>query len=304
MELTHPSIDPQSYEEDPSGVVVRTWSQIQSKYDVADRSVATRGDPHQLVLLSPQYAIKVFQNTAEDVYSELLVGDALNELMENTGHALFSKTAGYIISKELPPGMTLRPFSGSDEFGELFDLEPDCYIYVFIERVAMPFKSLPDEPRVNENAFFELLLGIYYARRELCFVHYDIHEGNIMFDVSENATDHVYKLGGGKCLTIRSAITPKLIDFGKSVLDPEYAGQGTLEYKRFWNKSDVDHLASLFQERSNNGVAFGGFLEEVRRMYGDSRYATRLGSDHAANHKGVLNLILSYFGDRIKDCVY
>src|SRR5262249_53154826 len=129
--------------------------------------------------------------------------------------------------------------------------------------------------------------------------HYDIHEGNLMFNTAKTKTTRSYKVADFYVTIMDSVIEPKLIDYGKSVMDPEYADARWREpqFKKFWNKSDVYHLSRIFSMRENLSDKFRRFLEQdALPTYENSRYATKLENDSAANFKNIEVLLERYFG--------
>jgi hypothetical protein len=52
------------------------------------------------------------------------------------------------------------------------------YVYLFMTPFESSFSDLPDETQGNEDFFFEILTGLYYARKAFSFCHWDIHEGH------------------------------------------------------------------------------------------------------------------------------
>jgi hypothetical protein len=172
------------------------------------------------------------------------------------------------------------------------------YVYLFMIPFESDFSDLPDEPQANEDFFFEILIGLYYARKAFSFCHWDIHDGQLMFNTLAEEQLRCYKIGEDDkgnvfYVSIRSRIEPKLVDFGKSVI-AETAGENS--DPKLWNKSDIYHLALLFSHHENLSEAFRQFLEEtVLPAYKSSMYATRPQKDCSTNYANIEELLRTWY---------
>jgi hypothetical protein len=224
--------------------------------------------------------------------NEISVSNQLIALFKHT--QIFQFTYGYILCTELPPNIT--PFD--QDFG---------YIYLVSELIDQTFDALPDEPKTNEDFYFEILIGIYFARKLLKFTHWDIHTGNLMFNELEEPTTRVHQISNGFYVVIKnSAIQPKLIDYGKSAIEPTYTDAQWKEtrFRKMWNKSDLYHISLIFSHRQNLSDKFRTFLQEhVLSIYRSSMYATKLESDSAANYENIEKLLHLYFDSQKVECV-
>ena len=261
-----------------------------------------RLSPKSMVLLSHDHAVKILQDSDPDLSNELLVTGKLNELASLT--TVFVHCSGYVLSLELPPDVPrLETISIYEPGHGYVDLPASHYVYAFFRRVQHPFDALPDEPKINEDFFFEILIGIYHARKAFNFVHWDIHAHNLMFNKTKR-TSRTYQISTTFFVTIRDTnIEPKLIDYGKSAVDAEYSDNRWKEsrFKKFWNKSDVYHLALIFSHRQNLFPKFKTFLQDkVLGPFANTMYARRLENDSASNHVNIEALLQAYFGVQTK----
>ncbi len=283
----------------PLDVKLMTWAEIQNTFDViVDDDELTQVVARSVVLLSDDYAIKIMQDTDPDLSNELRVGHTLNKLSKENATQVFGFTTGYVLSFDLPPHLTLAPISLNVPGHGYVSSRAHHYVYVFLERIEHKFQDLPDDPKINEDFYFEMLIGLYYARLKYKFCHHDWHMGNLMFNVTETKHTRSYKIGEFYVSIQQSDIEPKLIDFGKSVVDKTYSDDNWKDpkFKRFWDKSDILHLSAIFTGRTLSD-RFRQFLsEEVLPKYESSRYARKLEFDSAANAKNIENLLEKYFG--------
>jgi hypothetical protein len=297
----------------PSSVVVMSWPEIEATFQPL-RTVADN------VLLSEDYAIKVFHSTSPQLQNELHVMSKLNEMTGKT--LLFGHAYGTILSPDSPWQFGEDDIESTtiDSAGDEILSSPRIvggghYVYLFMEPIESNFSDLPDEPKVNEDFFFEILIGLYYARKAFSFCHWDIHDGQLMFNTLGEEKLRCYKIGddnkdhfwGGDnvfYVSIRSRIQPKLIDFGKSVVDEtgitteELMGDVWKDPKhaKLWNKSDIYHLALLFSHRENLSPEFRHFLEEiVLPTYKSSMYATKLEKDSSVNYAHIEELLRLFY---------
>ncbi len=268
---------------DPTRLVIHSWAFIEEEWgvDVEDR-LDDGQDRHVIVLRSVDYAVKIVRNDNPTIAAELRVGDFINQVSRDTQTNLFSHTEGYVLSNELPPGFTL---------GENDNWDGSFYLYIFTSLIEFPFSDFPDDADANEAFYLSMLVALYYARRAGNFVHHDIHEKNLMFNEHDAPALHTYRIDDDTFFSITSKYDPKLIDFGKSVMDPNYRGTGEMQYKRFWDKSDISHLTSIFLDREAT-LEFRAFLERVHSAFFESRYAKKLSLDSGARADLVKELLL------------
>ncbi len=298
----------------PASIVVMSWPEIEATFRPL-RSLAEN------VLLSEDYAIKVMHSTSPQLANELHIMNKLNDMTRQT--VVFGHAYGTILSPDSPWNFEENDVeSTATDYGDGNDDDDDeCtsnqhiaggghYVYLFIEPIESDFSDLPDEPKVNEDFFFEILVGLYYARKDFSFCHWDIHEGQLMFNTLAEEQLRCYKIGNDNennafYVTIRSRIQPKLIDFGKSVIDESgittedlmmQEGDDWKNHPKLWNKSDIYHLALLFSHRENLSLEFRCFLEEtVLPMYKSSMYATIPQKDSSTNYCNIEELLRSFF---------
>jgi hypothetical protein len=315
----------------PSSIVVMSWPEIAATFRPL-RSLADN------VFLTEDYAVKVFHSTSPQLQNELRVMTKLNKVVGPT--LIFGHAYGTILSPDAPWG----DFDNNDDADDVESTATDYaddnnektvgsqhtlsnqqdivggghYVYLFMTPFESNFSDLPDEPQVNEDFFFEILIGLYYARKAFSFCHWDIHEGQLMFNTLEEEQLRCYKIGddsdkdnnGEKgdnvfYVSIRSRIEPKLVDFGKSVIDETAVTTEELmqqnsdiwrSHPKLWNKSDIYHLALLFSHRENLSLAFRQFLEEtVLPMYKSSMYATSPQKDASTNYTNIEELLRLWY---------
>jgi hypothetical protein len=238
------------------------------------------------------YAVKIIAKSDKHLSNEIAVCNQLIALFKHT--QIFQYTYGYILCMDLPSDVA--PFD--QDFG---------YIYLFSELIDQPFDKLPDEDKTNEDFYFEILIGLYYARKLLKFTHWDIHDGNLMFNTLEEPTTRVYPISNGFYVAIKnSTIMAKLIDYGKSAIEPTYTDAQWKEtrFRKMWNKSDLYHISLIFSHRQHLSDKFREFLQEdVLPVYRSSMYATKLESDSAANFENIEKLLHLYFDGQKVECV-
>ena len=280
----------------PSALVVLSGSEIEATFRPL-RSVAPN------VFLSEDYAIKVLHSSSSQLQNELYVMNKLNGMTRQT--LIFGHAYGYILSPD-------SPLHFQDDSDDEWIQTRGHYAYLFMEPFESNFCDLPDEPKTNEDFFFEILIGLYYARKEFSFCHWDIHRGQLMFNTLEEEEARCYRIGGdndedndGFYVTITSSIEPKLVDFGKSVIEETgittedlmmEGGSAWKDHHTLWNKSDIYHLALIFSHRENLSPTFRLFLEEtVLPMYRSSMYATRPQKDSSTNYTNIQDLLRLYF---------
>jgi hypothetical protein len=261
----------------------------------------------QNVLVSEDYAIKVLHSTSPQLQNELYVMHKLNDMTRQT--LVFGHVYGYILSPDAPwhsredDDVESTPTDHADDDDEIHG--GGHYVYIFMEPFESNFSDLPDEPQVNEDFFFEILIGLYDARKAFNFCHWDIHDGQLMFNTLKEEQLRCYKIGGEDNIfyvTIRSRIEPKLLDFGRSVIDEtgittEDLTQGAWkDHPKLWNKSDIYHLALLFSHRHNLSPEFRQFLDGiVLPMYRSSMYATSPQKDSSTNFYNIEELLRLFY---------
>jgi hypothetical protein len=291
---------------DPSSIVVMSWPEIAATFRPL-RSLADN------VFLTEDYAVKVFHSSDPQLQNELRVMAKLNKVVGPT--LIFGHAYGTILSPDAPWG----------EFDDVNDNDDDIestatdyaydnnektvgsqhtlsnqqdivggghYVYLFMTPFESDFSDLPDEPQVNEDFFFEILIGLYYARKAFSFCHWDIHDGQLMFNTLAEEQLRCFQIGDNNNLfyvSIRSRIEPKLVDFGKSAIAET---DGENNDPKLWNKSDIYHLALLFSHRENLSLEFRCFLEEtVLPTYKSSMYATSPQKDASTNYTNIEELL-------------
>jgi hypothetical protein len=294
----------------PASVVVMSWPEIEATF----RPLTTVAEN---VLLSEDYAIKVLHSTSPQLQNELHVMSKLNEMTGKT--LLFGHAYGTILSPDSPwqyeddIESTTMDY-GDDGNNEISTNQPipggGHYVYLFMEPIESNFSELLDEPKVNEDFFFEILIGLYYARKAFSFCHWDIHDGQLMFNTLDEEQLRCYKIGDDDkgnifYVSVRSRIEPKLVDVGKSVLDETGITTEELmmgddacwnDHPKLWNKSDIYHLALIFSHRENLSIEFRQFLEEkVLAVYKSSMYATSPQQDSSTNYINIEELLRLFY---------
>lgn len=279
------------------------WTEIRDTFfnnNNEDDDATQRESRSTVVLVAADHAVKIYQNHDPEHANELAVSNKLNELAaENLTH-VFNFVSGYILSMDLPPYVQLKPLSVyvPSKRGYM-NILAHHYVYVFSQPIQFAFEKLPDEPKLNEDFYFEILIGIYYARKRFKFCHSDIHEGNLMYNWTAKKATRSYRIGDFFVTIHNTHVEPKLVDYGKSVADPSYEDVLWKEerFKKFWNKSDIYHLSLIISHRVNLTERFRKFLEgEVMPKFRSAMYATRLEKDSAANDKNIEDILLAYFG--------
>lgn len=276
--------------------------------EIADPATTTSEDeqPKSMVLLSHDYAVKILQDSDPDMANELFVASKLNELAAVT--TVFVHCSGYVLSLDLPPDDARLASISVYEPGHGYVVLPAShYVYAFFQRVQHSFDELPDEPKINEDFFFEILIGVYHARKAFNFVHWDIHGRNLMFNKTAKRTSRTYPISTFFVTIQDTDIEPKLIDYGKSAVDAEYSDDRWKEprFKKFWNKSDLYHLTLIFSHRHNLSLKFKTFLQDtILAPFANTMYARRLENDSASNHANIEALLRKYFDAQTKiDCL-
>jgi hypothetical protein len=300
---------------DPASIVVMSWPEIAATFRPL-RSVADN------VFLTEDYAVKIFHSTDPQLQNELRVMAKFNKMVGPT--LIFGHAYGTILSPDAPWDYdddddiesTATDYAGDDN-NEILSKQPvqnlvvgGHYVYLFMTPFESNFSDLPDEPQVNEDFFFEILIGLYYARKAFDFCHWDIHEGQLMFNTLNEEQLRCYKIGDDDkgnvfYVSIRSCIEPKLVDFGKSAIDETGLTTEDLtvgddacwkDHPKLWNKSDIYHLALLFSHRENLSVAFRQFLAEtVLPTYKSSMYATSPQKDCSTNYANIEELLRTWY---------
>ena len=268
---------------DPTGLRVMSWQSIEDTFDVIG-PIGKRNYQTQ------DYAVKVIPSDSPSLANELKVSNALNSLLNQTKAFVF--TNGYILSPDLPPDYVELDLEKPENLGH--------FVHLFMENIDFNFGDLADEPKVNEDFYFEILIGLYYARKRFNFTHWDIHEGQLMFNELFEKTTRRYRIGDFYVTIANSDIEPKLIDYGKSMIAPEYDDSQAQnpQYKKMWNKSDIYHLSRIFSQRQNLSPKFRDFLDRVvLPAYRSSMYATRPEKDSANNYQNIEDLLRIYFVD-------
>lgn len=295
---------------DPTQIKISTYNRLNADFDFDGGEEQQSTPPEQppvrrhrgksIVIKSAEYAVKILQDSDPDLQNELSVSSKLNALSQENLTHVFNFTNGYIFALDLPPNIAqLEPISLHKPGFGYVKQTPQHYIYLFSSKIDHEFASLPDEEKVNENFFFEVLIGLFFARLKFRFCHWDIHEKNLMFNESSKVSSRTYRINTFYVTIADTRFEPKLIDYGKSVIDVEYTDKRWQEprFKKQWNKSDVYHLALIFSRRNNLSDRFRRFLkEEILIKYADAMYASKLQNDSAANHRNIENLLKSYFG--------
>lgn len=293
----------------PSLIKIASFAQLNAEFDFeGDSSTPPEQQPppprrqkkKTAVIKSDDYAVKIIQDADPDLANEISVGDKLNLLSQENLTHVFSFINGYVLSLDLPPGITeLEPISIHKPGFGYINNPANHYVYLFMSKIDHDFSELPDEPKKNEDFFFEVLIGLFYARKKWKFCHYDLHEKNLMFNVTREPSSRSYLINGSYVTIEDTTIEPKLIDFGKSVIDVEYTDERWKEarFKKQWNKSDIYHLALIFSHRDNLSDKFNRFLkDEILLKYTEAMYAKKLENDSAANYKNIEILLKTYFG--------
>jgi hypothetical protein len=276
---------------DPSLFKIMTWLEFEATFQPV-------GQLSENVLSSEDYAIKVLHSSSPDFTNELRVMNKLNTLCSET--SIFGHAYGYILSPDPP-----RRFQNNDDE---WTQTRGHYAYLLMEPFEFNFFDLPDEPKANEDFFFEILIGLYYARKAYSFCHWDIHQRQLMFNTYEVEQTRSYRIGADSdafYVTISSCIDPKLVDFGKSAINE--TGITTEELKhcalwkdprhfKLWNKSDIYHLALIFAQRDNLSLKFRTFLDDcVLPTYATSMYAKTFQSDCSTNYANIEELLRVFF---------
>ncbi len=289
---------------DLSSIVVMSWPEIEATFQPREAVAAN-------FLLSEDYAIKVLHSTSPELKNELHIMSKLNDMTRQT--LIFGHAYGTILSPDALWDSRYDDVESTAtecDSNEVLSTEHihggGHYVYLFMEPIDFNFSDLPDESKVNEDFFFEILIGLYYARKAFSFCHWDIHDGQLLFNMLDEEQLRCYQIGEENnvfYVTIRSRIEPKLVDFGKSAIDesgvtPADSTQDNTwkSHPKLWNKSDIYHLALLFSHRQNLSPAFRQFLEEiVLPTYKSSMYATRPQKDSSTNYGNIEELLRLFY---------
>ena len=171
---------------------------------------------------------------------------------------------------------------------------------LFSDRIDATFDQLLDDPKHNEDCYFQLLIGLYYARKRLKFTHWDIHSKQIMFNRLPQAQDLNFPIGNFFVSLENTAIEAKLIDYGKSAAHEDFSEEEWEEprFKKMWSKSDIYHLSLIFSHRNHLNQKMHDFLHNiVLPQYRAAMYAQRLENDSATNYQNIEALLRLYFVD-------
>ena len=181
---------------DPARIILLPWIEIDKRFEFI-RALSNN------VFATLDFAVKVIPSSDRTLSNELAVSKKLNLLSEENATQVFSYSYGYILSMDFP-----------SQLGEDAESQEDRhYVYLFMQPIEFNFADLPDEPKVNEDFYFEVLIALYYARKRFKFTHWDIHAKQLMFNKSKEGATRSYSIGGKFFVTIEETkIQPKLID--------------------------------------------------------------------------------------------
>lgn len=281
MEFTEGTTSPLSIKLMPWGEIFLRYFDTSKPFRVINN---TRKEYGSAVLIASNYAIKVMRIDDPDVEGEIQVGYTLTSLLKDKT-PIFNATYGYILSTpELPPNVIpMKP-----------TLSPTHHlVYVFLEQSDFSFDKLSDNPKTNQDFYFEVLIGLYFARQALKFSHRDIQTDNLMFQQLPAPTTRKYNLDRGLVIEITSDIVPKVIDFGQAVMDVDYQdGVDDEEYKQFWDLSDVRELSLVFRNRKGTNK----FKQLVNDTFNKIELKPRRrGVDSAANTQIIVDLLKAFY---------
>lgn len=212
---------------------------------------------------SKQIAVKIipYANRLEALSrKELGIACELNSLKDLT--PVFVHTFGYLICNIIPSKWkTQLPPQYQNEA---------MYMYIFMHKPDTGFLSsggLDDgrymvtgleKPKYAISLLFLLVHAIYVARKLLEFAHHDLHEGNIMFDIS-TSSDGLFSLDVENIthqVKFMRGWVPKLIDFGNGTTKNH-------PYERAQNNGqDIFKMFNLFLKRKDLAKALD--LDPVR----------------------------------------
>lgn len=263
---------------DPFDVSTNTWQEILTAFGFERKRAKNVYETRD-----GKYAVKIIPMSKKELSNEMSVSLQLNDILKQDSPQIFGYSYGYITSQELPPGINVA----SDNKG---------YVYLFSKPIRYTFdKDLPNDPKINEEFYFEILIGLYYIRKTIPFTHYDVHSGQLMFNYLDKHTLRKYKINNALVVSIRSNFEPKLIDYDRAMIGPKYTDDNLILAKKMWDKSDILHLSRIFIYR-NITKKFENFLQQnVIHTYGEL-YPTKPGYDSGAKFENIEALLQTYFG--------
>ena len=262
---------------DPTLLVVTTWQEVEEEFE----------PQLQIGRVAPTnaYAIKTLLSGDPETANELSMAAKLNSLQSLT--QAFPNTHGFLLCTDAPPQMPAAP-------------PGEAHVLLFSDRIDATFDELPDDPKHNEDCYFQLLIGLYYARKRLKFTHWDIHNKQIMFTRLPQPQDTTFPIGSFFVTLENTAIEAKLIDYGKSAACENFSEEEWEEpqFKKMWSKSDIYHLSLIFSHRNHLNQKMHDFLHNiVLPQYRAAMYAQRLENDSATNYQNIEALLRLYFVD-------
>ena len=196
-------------------------------------------------------AVKVLpygENLEELANRELGIACELNSLKRET--PVFVRTIGYIICHKIPPSWKAQLVAYQNEA---------LYMLMFMGRPEYDMLATGGQYGAYQVSGFEdrnqaiallfmLFHAIYVARKELGFVHKDLHPGNVMFAPSRrNTREHQLNVEGTqfRVSLLDGGWTPKIIDFGSSSTT-KYPNQRAMN-----NGEDIKNIVSMLQRRTD-----------------------------------------------------
>ncbi len=180
-----------------------------------------------------------------------------------------------IIISVLLSNLRLYTDSFAHTYGVAYDRNSSIRpVYMVME------KLIPLEPFVHEYSItyiiFQLVYGIFTAQKAMRYVHFDLHDGNIMARKSKNISKN-YKIGDLYVHT-KYDFEPVIIDYGANRVETKnyqlipnditgkHDGAHFLDQRQFNPYFDVYCILNVLYRKYPNGL-LGEFMRELFSMF-------------------------------------
>jgi hypothetical protein len=214
---------------------------------------------------------------------EMLLSELVNtRLYAGRNLTVFTRTYGYVIGADNAPFLLMEHVP-----------------YTFTQAIAL--QGSPLTLSDLESVMMELLAVVCEARKTIGFMHGDLHDKNIMFQLSDSPRTYAIQDPGNEDRTVSfqtaSRWMPRLIDYGRSlVVDPkDMKIRGQL-------KSDLDHLKAavhfmLHEMKLRDAYAavplVKAVYDHVVETHGWNSSARNY-NDHSTSWQNAANILLNF----------
>lgn len=189
---------------------------------------------------------------------ELHIACELNQLADAT--SLFPHTYGWLICDKIPQRwISILSDKQKSHYLMTSPSKGNLFMFVFLQKVQTIWKKIPQivESRYRVTLFL-ILHGLYVANKRIGFIHRDIHAENIMMEPHTQNTLNVRY--GQVDAEVRTAFTPRLIDYGESVTTRHTANEGR-------RMSDIYYLEEMFLTRlEDDAEIYDKAAEELKEF--------------------------------------